>query len=97
MLLTCVALARCIGDDVAMFLDVESEGDYILEVELGVSDAAQRQAVLRRFRQMLRGHAMHGTTPPSAHVPASVLDGIGLECVGSERDRPRGGEGSFSG
>ena len=46
MLLTCVALARCIGDDVAMFLDVESEGDYILEVELGVSDAAQRQAVL---------------------------------------------------
>ena len=59
-----------------MFLDVESEGDYILEVELGVSNAAQRQAVLRRFRQMLRGHAMHGTTPPSAHVPASVLDGI---------------------
>ena len=73
-----------------MFLDVESEGDYILEVELGVSDAAQRQAVLRRFRQMLRGHAMHGTTPPSAHVPASVLDGI-------RTSRGRSGSGGLGG
>ena len=59
-----------------MFLDPDCEAEYILEVELGIQQPEHRTALLGRFRQMLRAHAMHGATPPSPHLPAAVLDDL---------------------